>query len=208
MKLEDRTKKWLVAGGAGIIGICMLVLITGQFGGKQVETTPEATEAVTIEEVIVETTKDEEILVTTNEETVSVSQAETEEEKRTTAAGTTEEVQELQPEATKPAEPSEKEKHDPTRKPNGEEVTPTTTAVPSTEAVVETTQAPPVENVPETTIAPTEESTAVQATEPAGEAQKEGQVYVPGFGWVDPVGTTVEAGDSDGDINKQIGSMD
>lgn len=208
MNLDDRTKKWLVAGGAGIIGICMLVLITGQFSGKQVETTLETTEAITTKEASVETTEDEGVLVTTAEETVSVSQLETEAEKRTTEAETTEEVQELQPEATKPAEPSEKVKHDPTRKPNGEEIIPTTADVPTSEAVVETTQAAPAESVPETTIAPTEESTTVQATEPVGEAPKEGQVYVPGFGWVDPVGTTVEAGDSDGDINKQIGSMD
>lgn len=204
MNLDDRTKKWLVAGGAGIIGIYMLVLITGQFGGKQVETTPETTEAVTTKEVSVETTEDEGILVTTAEEIVGVSQTETEAEKRTTAVETTEEVQELQPEATKPAEPPEKVKHDPTRKPNGEEVITTMADVPTSE----TTLAPPAETVPETTVAPTEESTAVQATEPVGEAPKEGQVYVPGFGWVDPVGTTVEAGDSDGDINKQIGSMD
>lgn len=204
MKLEDRTKKWLVAGGAGIIGICMLVLITGQFGGKQVETTPEATEAVTTEEVIVETTKNEEILVTTNEETVSVSQAETEEEKRTTAAGTTEEVQELQPEATKPVEPPEEKKHDPTTKPNGEDVIPTTTVTPLTEA--ETTQAQS-EAVLETTVSPPE-STEVPLTETPGEAPKEGQVYVPGFGWVDPSGSTGEYVDSDGDINKQVGSMD
>ena len=208
MNLDDRTKKWLVAGGAGIIGICMLVLITGQFSGKQVETTPETTEAVTTKEASVETIEDEGVLVTTTEETVSVSQTETEAEKRTTAEESTEEVQELQPEATKPAEPPEKVRHDPTSKPNGEEVIPTTADVPTSEAIVETTLAAPAETVPETTVAPTEESAAVQATEPVGETPKEGQVYVPGFGWVDPVGTTVEAGDSDGDINKQIGSMD
>lgn len=204
MKLDDRTKKWLVAGGAGIIGICMLVLITGQFGGKQVETTPETTEAVTSEEVTVETTEDEGILVTTAVEAVSVSETETEAEKRTTAAETTEEVQELQPEATKPAEPSEKVKHDPTRKPNGEVVIPKTTVAPSTEA--ETIQAQ-LENVPETTTTPPE-NTEVPLPETPGEAPKEGQVYVPGFGWVDPSGSTGEYVDSDGDINKQVGSMD
>lgn len=208
MNLDDRLKRWLVAGGAGIIGICMLVLITGQFGGKQVETTPATTEAVTTKEASVETTGDEGVLVTTAEETVSVSQPGTEAEKRTTAAETTEEVQELQPEATKPAEPSEKVKHDPTRKPNGEEIIPTTADVPTSEAVVETTQAAPAETVPETTIAPTEESTTVQATEQVGEAPKEGQVYVPGFGWVDDTGSYGETAHSDGDINKQVGSMD
>lgn len=204
MNLDDRLKRWLVAGGAGIIGICMLVLITGQFGGKQVETTPETTEAVTTKEVSVETTEDEGILVTTAEEIVGVSQTETEAEKRTTAVETTEEVQELQPEATKPAEPPEKVKHDPTRKPNGEEVITTMADVPTSE----TTLAPPAETVPETTVAPTEESTAVQATEPVGEAPKEGQVYVPGFGWVDDTGSYGETAHSDGDINKQVGSMD
>ena len=204
MNLDDRLKRWLVAGGAGIIGICMLVLITGQFGGKQVETTPETTEAVTTKEVSVETTEDEGILVTTAEEIVGVSQTETEAEKRTTAVETTEEVQELQPEATKPAEPPEKVKHDPTRKPNGEEVITTMADVPTSE----TTLAPPAETVPETTAAPTEESTAVQATEPVGEAPKEGQVYVPGFGWVDDTGSYGETAHSDGDINKQVGSMD
>lgn len=208
MNLDDRTKKWLVAGGAGIIGICMLVLITGQFSGKQVETTPETTEAVTTKEASVETIEDEGVLVTTAEETVSGSQPGTEAEKRTTEAENTEEVQELQPEATRPAEPSEKVKHDPNRKPNGEEVIPTTADVPTSEAVVETTQAPPAETVPETTVAPTEESTAVQATEPVGEAPKEGQVYVPGFGWVDDTGSYGETAHSDGDINKQVGSMD
>ena len=204
MNLDDRTKKWLVAGGAGIIGICMLVLITGQFSGKQVETTPETTEAVTTKEASVETTEDEGVLVTTAEETVSVSQTETEAEKRTTEAETTEEVQELQPEATKPAEPQEEKKHDPTIKPNGEVVIPTTAVAPSTEA--ETTQAQS-ETVPDTT-APPPESTEVLLPEPTGDAPKEGQVYVPGFGWVDPSGSTGEYVDSYGDINKQVGSMD
>lgn len=204
MNLDDRTKKWLVAGGAGIIGICMLVLITGQFSGKKVETTPETTEAVTTKEVSVETTEDEGVLVTTAEETVSVSQPGTEAEKRTTAAETTEEVQELQPEATKPVEPPEEKKHDPAIKPNGEVVIPTTAVAPSTEA--ETTQAQS-ETIPDTT-APPPESTEVLLPEPTGDAPKEGQVYVPGFGWVDPSGSTGEYVDSDGDINKQVGSMD
>ena len=204
MNLDDRTKKWLVAGGAGIIGICMLVLITGQFSGKQVETTPETTEAVTTKEALVETTEDEGVLVTTAEETVSVSQPGTEAEKRTTEAETTEEVQELQPEATKTAEPPEEKKHDPAIKPNGEVVIPPTAVAPSTEA--ETTQAQS-ETVPDTT-APPPESTEVLVPEPTGDAPKEGQVYVPGFGWVDPSGSTGEYVDSDGDINKQVGSMD
>ena len=45
-------------------------------------------------------------------------------------------------------------------------------------------------------------------TEAPTSAPQEGQIYVPGFGWVTPSGTDFEDVDSDGDINKQVGIMD
>lgn len=49
------------------------------------------------------------------------------------------------------------------------------------------------------------------ATTPkAGDKNSKGQVYVPGFGWVEDQGggtQEIETG-SDGDLNKQVGSMD
>lgn len=48
------------------------------------------------------------------------------------------------------------------------------------------------------------------ATPKAGDKNSKGQVYVPGFGWVEDQGggtKEIETG-SDGDINKQVGNMD
>lgn len=46
-------------------------------------------------------------------------------------------------------------------------------------------------------------------TEPkGGDTNSQGQVWVPGFGWVTPGGPNqVIPGESDGDINKQVGNM-
>ncbi|EGW36662.1 DUF6550 family protein, partial [Desulfosporosinus sp. OT] len=40
--------------------------------------------------------------------------------------------------------------------------------------------------------------------------KKDGQVYIPGFGWVkdEGGGSQGKVGKSDGDINKQVGIMD
>ncbi|MNO15957.1 hypothetical protein D3C76_56290 [compost metagenome] len=48
------------------------------------------------------------------------------------------------------------------------------------------------------------------ATPKAGDKNSKGQVYVPGFGWVEDQGggtQEIETG-SDGDLNKQVGDMD
>lgn len=50
-----------------------------------------------------------------------------------------------------------------------------------------------------------------KADEPkAGDKNSEGKIYVPGFGWIDDQGggtQVIETG-SDGDVDKQVGSMD
>lgn len=56
----------------------------------------------------------------------------------------------------------------------------------------------------------TEPNKETATTPKAGDKNDKGQVYVPGFGWVKDQGggsTAVDTG-NDGDINKQIGSMD
>lgn len=56
----------------------------------------------------------------------------------------------------------------------------------------------------------TEPNKETATTPKAGDKNDKGQVYVPGFGWVKDQGggsTVVDTG-NDGDVNKQIGSMD
>ena len=47
----------------------------------------------------------------------------------------------------------------------------------------------------------------VQAPADNSESSHPGQVYDPVFGWIDTGNTTYDVVDSDGDINKQIGTM-
>ena len=60
--------------------------------------------------------------------------------------------------------------------------------------------------VPEITAPPAEESTS--SNEPApGSSNGSGAVYDPVFGWVVPGDVQQSTGDSDGDLNKQVGNM-
>ena len=93
--------------------------------------------------------------------------------------------QKIQNDVTKP-EYTEEQLTDPTQKPTGEEVE------------------PPTKDEAETTTEP-----AQQNDEPQGGDTRDGEIYVPGFGWIEDIGegqgTVV---DGDGDINKQVGIMD
>ena len=60
--------------------------------------------------------------------------------------------------------------------------------------------------VPEVTAPPSEESPS--SSEPApGSSNGSGAVYDPVFGWVVPGNVQQSTGDSDGDLNKQVGNM-
>ena len=64
----------------------------------------------------------------------------------------------------------------------------------------------PVPAVPEVTAPPAEESPS--SSEPApGSSNGSGAVYDPVFGWVVPGNVQQSTGDSDGDLNKQVGNM-
>ena len=60
--------------------------------------------------------------------------------------------------------------------------------------------------VPEVTVPPAEESTSGNEPTP-GSSNGNGAVYDPVFGWVVPGDVQQSTGDSDGDLNKQVGNM-
>lgn len=72
--------------------------------------------------------------------------------------------------------------------------------------IAEPEPAPSTEPLVVTEPQPVEPPTEIPTDAPT-EAPQEGQIYVPGFGWVNESGTTVKEVYSDGDINKQVGSM-
>ena len=64
----------------------------------------------------------------------------------------------------------------------------------------------PDPSVPEVTAPPAEQ--ALPSNEPApGSSNGNGAIYDPVFGWVVPGDVQQSTGDSDGDLNKQVGNM-
>lgn len=65
------------------------------------------------------------------------------------------------------------------------------------------------EKKPDTVTPPVEPDKPKEDAPQGGETNNKGQTYVPGFGWIEDSGPNVESkSDSDGDWDKQIGTMD
>lgn len=194
MKLSDRKKKWGIVTGISFMCIILVIAIVSRF---KTETLVEA-EATTA--ALITTTDSPTIstLSVTGEETttpvitqeVSVQPTPTEagiQNMDTSDSSGTE--QSIQPEVTKPAEPLEEAKKDPTKTPSGEKVT---TAVQTEESEVQSTTAP------------------TQTSLSESEDNHEGEIYVPGFGWVEDNGGGVsqETIEDMYENGNKIGSMD
>lgn len=181
--IQDKTKKRLTIAGLGIVCVALVIAISSQF---KTETPPHGGNApASIATVEVNPSADiggkageKEVVVPASEPTAAPAD--------NTAPQTDQPVQNLQPEVTKPPEPTESQKTDPTRKPSGEKV----------------------DNVQATDHNNVQKPDATQTGEPKGGERKDGKVYLPGFGWVTETGGSGTKVDGDGDINKQVGTMD
>ena len=193
MKLSDRKKKWGIVTGISFMCIILVIAIVSRF---KTETLVEAEETTA---ALITTTDSPTIstLSVTGEETtspvttqeVSVQPTSTEAEIQNMDTGDSSGTeQSIQPEVTKPAEPLEEAKKDPTKTPSGEKVT---TAVQAEE------------NKVQSTTAPTQSSSE-------SENNHEGEIYVPGFGWVEDNGGGVsqETIEDMYENGNKIGSMD
>ena len=204
MKWTEKKKRNLTVAGGIVFGVILVSAIAMQFGKTPVTGDKMAKESQTDVELEIdpgktesgmeskeepdETERDVVIRPDTGEGTTG---AETERPVYSRPAQTDQTKQSIQPEATKPAAPSEEVLKDPTQKPDG--------------TVVDTPPEPVDHEQVETPV----------QTEPApGEPQagdtKDGQIYVPGFGWVENhggggSGTTAEDMYENGN---KIGSMD
>ncbi|CAK7052032.1 MAG: hypothetical protein BACD_02530 [Bacteroides rodentium] len=188
MKLSEKTKKYLAVSGGAVICIGLIAAISLQFakapaGKDQLsEKSPAASEivvnpsslAANTEELGTEekeepNTEEKKIVVQPNTE-AATGGTESSQPVDTRPAQTDQTEQSIQPEVTKPAEPSEEVKKDATQKPDGTKVdTPPT----------------PVEH--EEVVTPAEPEPAPGQPQ-GGETNSEGQTYFPGFGWVDGTG--------------------
>ena len=193
MKLSDRKKKWGIVTGISVMCIILVIAIVSRFK-EETLIEAEATTAAMI------TTTDSPTIstlsVTGEETTTPVTTQEVSVQPTSTEAGiqnmdtgdSSGTEQSIQPEVTKPAEPIEEAKKDPTKTPSGEKVT---TAVQAEE------------NKVQSTTAPTQSSSE-------SENNHEGEIYVPGFGWVEDNGGGVsqETIEDMYENGNKIGSMD
>ena len=172
MKLTEKTKRFLAIGGGAVICIGLVAAISLQFGKMPAgeDTLPEESSAVT--EIVVDSGEVQIEESDSAADLVIKPETGTETEPEETAypvdsrpAQTDQTEQSIQPDVTKPEEPSEDVLTDPTQMPDGTKVETPPTPVGHDEVVTPTEQEP----------APGEPQ--------AGDTQN-GQIYIPGFGWV------------------------
>lgn len=191
MKLSDKMKKRITIAGLSAVCVIIVIAIAWQLKSEKPDyaATPNPTKSTDEIQVNSENTPPFQDSAKEPEVAVQPVEPSTEPAKAAGTGDSTGTEQSIQAEPTKPAEPSEEAKTDPTKKPDGEKVNKTT----------------PVEHdkvkKPENGTSP--------STPKSGDKNEKGQIWVPGFGWVDDSGPNEGISvDGEGDINKQVGNMD
>lgn len=173
--IQDKTKKRLSIAGLGIVCVALVIAISFQFKTEKPTNDGIAPSAI-MGEVNPSAHAGEEVVIPANKPTDD------------TAAQTDQLVQNLQPAVTKPVEPTESQKTDPSQKPSGEKV----------------------DNVQAVDHDSVKKPDAAQTGEPKGGERKYGQVYLPGFGWVTETGGSGTTVGEQGDelTGNKVGTMD
>lgn len=183
--INDKTKKWLIITFGLVVSIVLIVMIGVKFQEppvKDVDISSQISEVQDVETKAPDTSeKEDEIKVPP----IDVPQ-QTETDNGAVDTGT---EQKIQGDTEKPTYTQE-QLTNPNQKPNGDKVT--ADDKPVEHDKVEKPTAPPK-----------------QDNQPQGGDKKDGQIYVPGFGWIKDEGGGGEGTivDGDGDINKQVGNM-
>lgn len=189
---EMMNRRKLITAGLAVLIVCLIIAVYNlsrpDAGIEEItaleETTEFVMESVTVPEITVaETTTEAETEETTEETEVQTVEADMEKRKSLvetemhSVKATTEAIKETEPKPQVPEEATP-----PTRKPEPQEVEPDHE-----------------ENV---------QPTAKPEEPQGGSTNDQGQVYVPGFGYVETGGGVTEIpAHSDGDWNKQVGTM-
>lgn len=180
MKLSEKAKKRLILTGLGVVCAILVIAISSQFKTMQPED-----EAILPSSTVSDNIGPTPSVDPANDAGLNVGSIDPTASPTTPAdtADSSGTEQSLQTEPTKPEAPAE-------------------SPAPQDDTVVTNPEKPP-EYKPEDTVKTTPE-------EPAGGEKKDGKIYVPGFGWIEDHGGGTQQNEvtSDGDINKQVGSMD
>ena len=181
--INNRLKRWLLIAGGLALSVVLMVAIMSQFKAPPTSDLDLPKQNSGTQKVAVENPD-----ITEKEDDIKVPQIQIQEESKTSNGIDKGTEQTIQPDPIKPEYTDEQLKN-PDQKPNGEKVT--EQDKPIEHSKVEKPSTPPKSD-----------------SQPQGGEKKNGQIYVPGFGWIDDIGegqgTVV---DGEGDINKQVGIM-
>ena len=182
--INEKVKKWLIISGGLVLSAVLLVAIMSQFKAPPINDLDLPDPYSTTQKVAVESPD-----MTEKENDIKVPPIEIEKEPNN-ANGVDKGIEQtIQPDPIKPEYTDEQLKN-PDQKPNGEKVTEKDKPVEHNK--VEKPNTPPKsDNQPQ-----------------GGDVNSKGEIYLPGFGWIKNSGENQRiAGESDGDINKQVGIM-
>lgn len=189
MKLTDKVKKRFTLAGLGVVCAVLVILIASQFKTeepKAVSVQPSSTVSDTVNPSTpsAASTNTQEVNAQPIDPNVTPASS-------TDTGDSTGTEQSIQAEVTKPPEPPQEAKTDPSKTPDGEKVEKVT----------------PTEHDKVTK----PESTTSSSTPKAGDKNEKGQMWVPGFGWVDDSGPNVgtQVGNEGDELTgNKVGSMD
>lgn len=180
MKLTEKAKKRLTLAGLGVVCVVLVIAIASQFKAVAPKETDVQPSTTATNTVTPSVSTPAAAGTPTSTPEVSVKPiTPTESASQVTDTGnSTGTDQSIQAEVTKPAEPSGEAKTNPSQKPDGQKVT------------------------------NSDSSTSSSTTPKAGDKNSKGQVWVPGFGWVDDSGDNVGTSADDMYENgNKIGNM-
>jgi len=181
--VNNKTKKWLIVIGCLVLCAALVAGISQQFKSQKPADNLGSEPELPISSQS-DVTVGTDIPAEKDEDVVVVPPETTLPENTDNGAVSSGTEQTIQGDVSKP-EYTEEQLRNPDQKPNGEKA-------------AEEDEGNPSENTPETD------------NQPQGGDTKDGQIYVPGFGWITDNGGGGQGivGESDGDINKQVGRMD
>lgn len=182
--MNDKTKRWLFIAGGLALSAVLVVAIAGQFRTPPIQDVDIPPQRSSSQNVTVDTPD-----IAEKEDDIVVPPIQIPEESESANGVDKGNEQTIQPDISEKPTYTEEELKNPDQKPNGDKVT--DGDKPQDHDKVEKPVTPPKRD-----------------NQPQGGDKKDGQIYVPGFGWIDDIGEGQgTVGESDGDINKQVGIM-
>ncbi|WP_352416486.1 DUF6550 family protein [Oscillibacter ruminantium] len=183
--MNDKIKKRLFVAGGIALSAVLVMAIAGQFRTPTIQDVDIPSQSSSSPNVVVDNPD-----ITEKEDDIAVPPIQIPEEPESVNGVDKVTEQTIQPDTSEKPSYTEEELKNPGQKPNGDKVTENDKAQ-DHDKVEKPVTPPKTDNQPQ-----------------GGDVNSKGETYLPGFGWIENSGENQGTiGESDGDINKQVGIM-